>query len=211
MRIAHRRSSHPARRSPPAAARASPEQQAQALDAFATVEKVFQHPRCQNCHIPGDAPLQFDAGTPHRWAWCAARRARARRACRARPATAKRTRRPATARTRRRAHRTGPCRRRTTRWPGSACPPPQLCAMIKDKKQQRRPRPRRAAQACQRGQAGAVGLGSGRRARAGVGAARPSSSPRSRPGWMPARPVLGLESARHPPDGVCLRSNGGFR
>jgi hypothetical protein len=26
---------------------------------------VFQHPRCQNCHIPGDAPLQFDAGLTH--------------------------------------------------------------------------------------------------------------------------------------------------
>ena len=36
-----------------------------ALDAFATVQKVFQSPRCQNCHIPGDAPLQFDAGLPH--------------------------------------------------------------------------------------------------------------------------------------------------
>jgi hypothetical protein len=33
--------------------------------AFATVERVFQHPRCSNCHITGDAPLQFDAGTPH--------------------------------------------------------------------------------------------------------------------------------------------------
>ncbi len=36
-----------------------------ALDAFATVQKVFQSPRCQNCHIPGDAPLQFDAGLRH--------------------------------------------------------------------------------------------------------------------------------------------------
>ena len=33
--------------------------------AFATVQEVLQHPRCQNCHIPGDAPLQFDAGLPH--------------------------------------------------------------------------------------------------------------------------------------------------
>jgi hypothetical protein len=33
--------------------------------AFATVQKVLQHPRCQNCHIPGDAPLQFDAGSAH--------------------------------------------------------------------------------------------------------------------------------------------------
>ena len=29
------------------------------------MQQVFQHPRCQNCHIPGDAPLQFDAGVPH--------------------------------------------------------------------------------------------------------------------------------------------------
>ena len=45
--------------------RISEEQKAQALTAFATVEQVFQHPRCSNCHIPGDAPLQFDAQTPH--------------------------------------------------------------------------------------------------------------------------------------------------
>ena len=45
--------------------RADPEQQAQGLAAFATVEKVFQHPRCSNCHIPGDQPLQFDTQTPH--------------------------------------------------------------------------------------------------------------------------------------------------
>ncbi len=37
----------------------------EALKAFDTVQKVFQSPRCQNCHIPGDSPLQFDAGTPH--------------------------------------------------------------------------------------------------------------------------------------------------
>jgi len=36
-----------------------------ALAAFTTVQKVLQHPRCQNCHIPGDVPLQFDAGLPH--------------------------------------------------------------------------------------------------------------------------------------------------
>jgi hypothetical protein len=33
--------------------------------AFETVRKVFQHPRCQNCHIPGDTPLQFDEGRTH--------------------------------------------------------------------------------------------------------------------------------------------------
>ena len=35
------------------------------LAAFETVRKVFQHPRCQNCHIPGDAPLQYDDGRTH--------------------------------------------------------------------------------------------------------------------------------------------------
>jgi hypothetical protein len=35
------------------------------LAAFETVRKVFQHPRCQNCHIPGDAPLQFDDSRVH--------------------------------------------------------------------------------------------------------------------------------------------------
>ncbi|TDK24414.1 hypothetical protein E2F46_09040 [Luteimonas aestuarii] len=45
--------------------KASPEQTAQALQAFDIVEQVFQHPRCSNCHIPGDAPLQFDAQLVH--------------------------------------------------------------------------------------------------------------------------------------------------
>ena len=45
---------------------ASPAQdEAQALHAFETVREELQHPRCQNCHIPGDAPLQFDQGIPH--------------------------------------------------------------------------------------------------------------------------------------------------
>jgi hypothetical protein len=35
------------------------------LAAFETVRVVLQHPRCQNCHIPGDAPLQFDDGRVH--------------------------------------------------------------------------------------------------------------------------------------------------
>lgn len=39
--------------------------QAGAVQAFTVVQKVLQHPRCQNCHIPGDAPLQFDAGLAH--------------------------------------------------------------------------------------------------------------------------------------------------
>jgi len=45
--------------------RPSPQQRADAVAAFGTVQEVFQHPRCRNCHIPGDAPLQYDAGTPH--------------------------------------------------------------------------------------------------------------------------------------------------
>lgn len=35
------------------------------LAAFETVRAVFQHPRCQNCHPAGDAPLQGDDGRPH--------------------------------------------------------------------------------------------------------------------------------------------------
>lgn len=38
---------------------------ASAAQAFETIRTVFQHPRCQNCHIPGDAPLQTDASVPH--------------------------------------------------------------------------------------------------------------------------------------------------
>jgi hypothetical protein len=36
------------------------------LAAFETMRAVFQHPRCQNCHPAGDAPLQGDASTPHK-------------------------------------------------------------------------------------------------------------------------------------------------
>lgn len=45
--------------------RPSPAERAEAVAAFATVERVFQHPRCRNCHIPGEAPLQLDASVPH--------------------------------------------------------------------------------------------------------------------------------------------------
>ncbi|HJR34922.1 MAG TPA: hypothetical protein VJ817_08255 [Gemmatimonadales bacterium] len=44
---------------------ADSEEKVLAIAAFDTVRQVFQHPRCQNCHIPGDAPLQYDGGTPH--------------------------------------------------------------------------------------------------------------------------------------------------
>ena len=40
-------------------------QRSAATESFALVHQVFQHPRCANCHIPGDAPLQFDAGLTH--------------------------------------------------------------------------------------------------------------------------------------------------
>jgi hypothetical protein len=45
--------------------RVSAAEQERGVAAFATVQQVFQHPRCQNCHIPGDAPLQFDDGVVH--------------------------------------------------------------------------------------------------------------------------------------------------
>ena len=44
---------------------AAPAPKQAALAAFDTIQTVLQHPRCQNCHIPGDAPLQFDAGLVH--------------------------------------------------------------------------------------------------------------------------------------------------
>jgi mono/diheme cytochrome c family protein len=44
------------------------DERAVGIAAFETVRQVLQHPRCQNCHIPGDAPLQFDAGLPHQMA-----------------------------------------------------------------------------------------------------------------------------------------------
>lgn len=36
-----------------------------ALRAFEIVRSVLQHPRCQNCHIPGNSPLQGDEGRTH--------------------------------------------------------------------------------------------------------------------------------------------------
>ena len=44
---------------------AAPASKEEGLTAFETVRAVLQHPRCQNCHIPGDAPLQFDDGRIH--------------------------------------------------------------------------------------------------------------------------------------------------
>jgi xanthine dehydrogenase molybdopterin-binding subunit B len=48
-----------------AVAQAARPSTAEGLAAFETVRQVLQHPRCQNCHIPGDAPLQLDSGQPH--------------------------------------------------------------------------------------------------------------------------------------------------
>ena len=36
-----------------------------ASQAFEVVRSVLQHPRCQNCHIPGDAPRQHDTSLRH--------------------------------------------------------------------------------------------------------------------------------------------------
>jgi len=47
------------------AAAAQERPRSDALQAFGLVQRVLQHPRCQNCHIPGDAPLQFDEGRAH--------------------------------------------------------------------------------------------------------------------------------------------------
>lgn len=48
-----------------AAGNASAQSGQDVLKDFSVVQRVLQHPRCQNCHIPGDAPLQFDEGREH--------------------------------------------------------------------------------------------------------------------------------------------------
>lgn len=49
----------------PAAGHGQVPDRGDAARAFETVRQVLQHPRCQNCHIPGNAPLQYDQGLPH--------------------------------------------------------------------------------------------------------------------------------------------------
>jgi hypothetical protein len=44
---------------------AEPASKGEGLAAFETVRTVLQNPRCQNCHIPGEAPLQFNDGLVH--------------------------------------------------------------------------------------------------------------------------------------------------
>lgn len=40
---------------------------AAARDAWSDVYSVLTHPRCMNCHPSGDAPLQTDDSTVHKW------------------------------------------------------------------------------------------------------------------------------------------------
>jgi hypothetical protein len=39
--------------------------ESESLRAFSVVASVLTSPRCLNCHVTGDTPLQNDAGTPH--------------------------------------------------------------------------------------------------------------------------------------------------
>jgi hypothetical protein len=41
------------------------DQDSESILAFASVAAVLTSPRCMNCHVPGDSPLQGDQGTPH--------------------------------------------------------------------------------------------------------------------------------------------------
>ena len=56
---------HPAPVTSSGTGTASPPSRDQGLVAFETVRSVLQHPRCQNCHPRGDAPLQGDDSHPH--------------------------------------------------------------------------------------------------------------------------------------------------
>lgn len=48
-----------------ASAQSGGSDEAQSLRAFSVVASVLASPRCLNCHVPGDSPLQGDGGTPH--------------------------------------------------------------------------------------------------------------------------------------------------
>jgi cytochrome c5 len=56
--------STPAQPAQPSSANGKPDR-ASGVAAFATVRAVLQHPRCQNCHPAGDAPLQGDDSHVH--------------------------------------------------------------------------------------------------------------------------------------------------
>jgi hypothetical protein len=49
-----------------APARQTPASREASARAFGDVARVLQSPRCRNCHPRGSAPLQGDAGRPHR-------------------------------------------------------------------------------------------------------------------------------------------------
>lgn len=42
-----------------------PSGETESIRAFVAVASVLTSPRCLNCHIPGDSPLQGDEGRPH--------------------------------------------------------------------------------------------------------------------------------------------------
>ncbi|MGH7451837.1 MAG: hypothetical protein ACRENG_10855 [bacterium] len=56
-----------ARSGPAATSSATAQQRKDAIAraAFTEAYKVFQHPRCMNCHPDGNLPLQFDDSVPH--------------------------------------------------------------------------------------------------------------------------------------------------
>jgi len=105
----------------------------QGLVAFETVRTVLQHPRCQNCHPAGDAPLQGDDSHvpsqnvqrgPEAAAWSARS---------ARRVMARRTRRATTASTFRRATPTvGTCHRPEMKLVFVGMSANALCVQIKD-------------------------------------------------------------------------------
>jgi hypothetical protein len=47
------------------AARELDAKNSESIRAFAVVASVLTSPRCANCHIPGDSPLQGDRSAPH--------------------------------------------------------------------------------------------------------------------------------------------------
>ena len=56
---------HPQAKAAPRASVQAPPSRDQGLAAFETIRGVLQHPRCQNCHPAGDAPLQGEDGHAH--------------------------------------------------------------------------------------------------------------------------------------------------
>ena len=49
----------------PAPRTATESDEVQSLRAFSVVASDLTSPRCLNCHVSGDSPLQGDSGTPH--------------------------------------------------------------------------------------------------------------------------------------------------